>query len=273
MKKVILLLAGSAMVAVPASAQARTRPGFSVGAELFDYSYREKLDGMTIVRDDGLFGGVEGSYVETIGGGLFLRGRLSVALGSVDYRSDEGSRVDNVSQGIGQLEMHLGYDLPLGGGATLTPFVGLGSRVLNDESGGEESGDGLLGYDREISYSYVPLGLAVGIPTRGATSLNLSAQYDWVVNGKARSDFSDVAAELPDIKLDLDEGHGFEASAMLAVPLGGNQLSVGPFVRTWRVGRSDVFVVVNPDDPTEGIELFEPRSETTELGLRIRFAF
>jgi hypothetical protein len=32
-------------------------------------------------------------------------------------------------------------------------------------------------------------------------------------------------------------------------------------------------VIANPDDPTESIELFEPKNRTTEIGVRISFAF
>lgn len=61
----------------------------------------------------------------------------------------------------GQLELQLARDFRLGDRATLTPFIGLASRILSDNSGGEETEEGLLGYDREISYAFVPIGAAV----------------------------------------------------------------------------------------------------------------
>ena len=273
MKRSVLVLLVTSAITVDAEAQAETRHGLSVEAEIFDYAYREELDGTTIVRDDGLFGGAAASYVESVGGGVFLRGRLAVSAGAVDYRSNEGSSIDDVSQSIGQLELHLGYDIALGSGATLTPFAGLGSRFLSDNSGGRESTDGLLGYDREISYGYIPMGATVTIPVRHRTLLSLTAQYNWFIDGDAKSKFSDVSSELPDVKLELDEGEGFEANAAIAFPVGSQQITVGPFLRSWRIGRSDSFLLLNPDDLAEGIEIFEPRNRTTELGLRIGFAF
>ena len=264
-----MLLAGLSVLGATGAAQAQTRPGFQVGAELFDYGYRERFEGETIVRDDGEFIGFTAGYVETIGSGLFLRARLSTDFGSVDYRSGD-ERLKNVSQDIGQLELQIGRDFDLGSGATLTPFAGLAARVLNDHSGGEVTQGGLEGYDREISYGYVPIGLAAGIPVGSSMRLVLSAQYNWVVDGVSKSKLSKIDPELPDLKLELEGGHGVEASAMLSVPVGGNALSFGPFVRHWNLDRSES-ATFNEDDQVA--EFFEPKNRTTEMGLRLSFEF
>jgi hypothetical protein len=272
------LLAGAGFAPGAAQAQtvsAGTRGGFEVGVELLDYSYRERLEGETIVYDDGLLAGFHINYVETIGGGLFLRGKLSSAAGSVDYRAPDPAgdeRIENVDQGVGQLELHIGIDLPLGGGATLSPFAGLASRALIDESGGKVSSGGLEGYDREVGFAYVPIGLGARVPV-GKGAILLNAQYNLVLSGTAESKFSELDPEFEDLKLDFEGGHGFEASVAYQMPLGKHALSFGPFVRHWKLDRSESFTIANPDDPTESLEFFEPRSSTTELGLRLSFAF
>jgi hypothetical protein len=272
MKKVTLALASASAVFVASAAEARTRPGFDLGAEVLDYRYRERFEGEVVARDDGTFGGVTLGYVETIGSAMFLRARLSTDFGSVDYFSDDG-RLENVSQSIGQLELHLGRDILVGPGATITPFVGIGSRVLEDKSGGEETELGAFGYDREISYAYVPVGVAAAVPIGGRTEIILGAQYNWVVGGESKSQFSDLDAELPNVKVDLDQGHGFEASATLRLPLGRHAIGFGPFVRHWNLERSGSFFLTDPDGSGESIELFEPRNRTTEIGLRLSFSF
>jgi len=273
MKNWVVALGASAAVFGTASARAETRGGFEVGAEAFDYAYRERVEGETIVFDDGTFGGARLDYVETVGGGTFLRSRLHVAFGSVDYRSSDGERLEDVSQSISQLELQVGHDYSIGRGATVTPFIGLGGRVLEDESGGKETESGLLGYDREISYSYVPVGAAAVFELGGSTELMISGQYNWVIGGEVRSDLRQVDPELPNLKLEIDKGHGLEASAMLGFGLGGSRVAVGPFVRYWSVQPSDTFTITNPDDPSEAIEFFEPASRTTEIGVRLGFAF
>lgn len=270
-----VLLAGSALI--PTAARAETREGFEAGIEVFDYSYRERLDGETIVFDDGTLSGINLSYVETIGSDLFLRAKLSAASGSVDYRSPDPAgdvRLEDIEQSVGQFEANIGIDLPLGGGVTLSPFTGLGVRLLLDDSGGEVSDNGFAGYDREVGFGYIPLGANLRLPIGGGGSaLLIGAQYNFVFNGKARSDFSEIDADLPDVELNLDGGNGLEASAMYQMPLGKRAISVGPFVRHWKLNRSDSFILANSEDPTEALEFFEPRSRTTEIGIRLSFAF
>lgn len=272
MKKSGIILLGMAVAVVSeVPAQAKTRGGFQLGLERFDYRYRERFDGETVASDDGTFGGFHLDYVETIGGEWFLRSRLALAYGSVDYRSGNGT-IDNVSQDVGQLELQAGRDFVLQG-TTLTAFVGLGSRVLNDRSGGKQTQDGSVGYDREVAYAYVPAGASARVHLSRRAALRLSGQYNWVVGGDSRSRFSAVDPEFPDVKVDLTKGHGVEASAAIDLPLGRHALNFGPFIRHWSIERSESFQLANPDDPTEQIELFEPANRTTELGVRLSFNF
>jgi hypothetical protein len=280
MSIIVLALTGGAAL-VPSNAGAQTRGGFEAGVEAFDYSYRETQDGETVVRDDGRFVGIRLGYVETLGKGWFVRAELSGAAGSADYRSGgsilepgEGeTRLDGVSQGIGHFELHVGRDFMLSETTSLTPFAGFATRVLSDRSGGEESEDGLLGYDRELVYSYVPIGLALRHGFGGGAGLTLSARYNIVVGGEATSRFSDLDPELPDVEVGLNGGSGFELSAIADIPVGSNAIRFGPFLRRWSIGQSDSFIITNPDDPSEGIELFEPKNRSTEIGLRLSFSF
>lgn len=271
MKTSLFLLAGACALASysPAQAQTQTRPGFEVGAQLFDYNYRERLDGSTIVRDDGKFIGLTASYVETIGSGWFLRAATDTGSGSVDYSSDDG-RIDDVSQYLAQVEFHLGRDFLVGDVTAITPFTGIGGRALNDNSGGEETESGARGYDREIGYAYIPVGLAATFPFGSRWSLALSGQYNHIVRGTAESKLSRLDPEAPDVSLDLDGGYGIETSAMFSAPIGRKALRFGPFVRHWNLQRSKSQVF--REDGFE-IGFFEPANRTTELGLRLAFAF
>jgi len=281
-KNGVKLIAAACAALMASTANAQTRGGFEVGAEVFDYSYREREGGQIVVRDDGIFGGGSLGYVETIGGGAFVRSRLNLAFGSVDYRSvgpalggpgAGESRLDNVSQSIGQLEIHLGKDFSLGGITTLTPFIGLGSRYLEDNGGGKKTDDGLFAYDREVSYGYVPIGLSARAPFGRGSSIVFSAQYNWVVDGKSKSKFSEIDPALPDINVNLDKGHGFEFSALVSLPVGARSVSFGPFMRHWNIDQSESFILKDPDGSGEALEFFEPRNRTMELGLRASFSF
>lgn len=265
-----VLAISCAAISAPALARdTAARGGFELGAEIYDYSYRERFEGATVVRDDGTFGAFTANYVETLSRGWLLKARLTLGWGSVDYASNAGSRLRNVPQNMGQLELLVGRDFAVGD-ATVTPFAGLAARVLNDHSGGKTSSDGLMGYDREVGYGYVPIGAAVRMPAGGGRALALSGQINFVANGDVRSRFSDAGPELPDVKVDLQGGKGWELSAAFEMPAGQRRLSVGPFARSWRIDRSESLVFVEPEGT---IELFEPKNRTWEVGLRLGFAF
>lgn len=267
------LLAACGLLAAPAAAaevqQTSTRGGFELGVEVFDYGYRERDDGATIVRDDGTFGGATASYVETVGSGWFLKARLSLGWGSVDYASDEGSSLQNVPQDVGQMELLVGRDFAVGV-ATLTPFAGVAARVLNDNSGGRTSSDGLIGYDREVSYGYWPVGLSARVAMNPRASLMLSGQANFVTGGEVVSRFSKIDPTVRDVKLDLKDGIGWELAASVILPVGRRQLTVGPFARGWRIDRSTSAMFVDTDGT---IELFEPKNRTLEAGVRATLSF
>lgn len=282
MDTIKIALAAIAVAGMPAAAGAQARGGFEAGVEAFDYSYRERYDGEPVVWDDGKLFGLRLGYVQRLGKGWFLRAQLSSAAGSVDYRADgtmeeeaggEEVRLNNVAQGVGQLEIHVGRDFMLSKRTSLTPFAGLGTRVLKDDSGGKVSEGGAFGYDREIVYHYVPVGLALRTPLGKRAAVTFSGQYNWAVSGEVESQFSEIDPETPDVKVDLNGGSGFELSAIADIPIGRDAIRVGPFVRRWNIKQSESFIVANPDDPTEAFELFEPKNRTTEVGLRLSFAF
>jgi hypothetical protein len=262
----------AAGIATPA--QGQTRPGFEAGLEAFQIGYKEFDEGELFIREDGQMLGIHLSYVQPIAGGLFGRVRLSGAAGSVDYDPLDEPVIEDIDQSSGRVELHLGYDFMLKGGTSITPFAGYGARLFEDESGGRETESGRLGFDREITYRYVPVGLAASIPVGGRKRLNLSAQYNHVIGGEVNNLFSRIDPDLPDVELDFNGGHGLEASAMLSLPVGRRHaINVGPFIRRWDLNQSDSFTIVNPDDPTEVITVFEPENRTTEIGVRLGFSF
>jgi hypothetical protein len=275
MNKIFLALAASACTAATVSpALGQTRPGFDVGLEAFQYGYKEFHEGELFIREEGQMLGIRLSYVQLIAGGLFGRAIVSGAAGSVDYDPLDEPVVEDIDQSSGRLELHLGYDFMLGGGASITPFAGFGARLLEDESGGRETEGGRLGFDRKVTYRYIPVGLAASIPVGGRKRLNLSGQYNHLVGGNVNNLFSRIDPDAPDVKLDFNEGHGLEASAMLSLPVGRRHaINFGPFVRQWQLDPSETFTVVNPDDPSEAIVLQEPENRTTEAGVRVSFSF
>ena len=264
---ILTMLAVAGATAGQASAQ--VADGLELGLQSFSYDYEESFEGGSI-RDQGRMTGFTADYGRPVGAYSFDV-RFRYAQGRIDYRSSDGERLDDVSQAVGQLELLAGRPFQTAPGVTLTPYLGVGARALIDESGGRTTRSGLQGYDREVGYSYVPLGAALRAERANGQALQLTAQYNWVVGGDVRSEFSRLDPEPPDVEVELEGGHGLELTATVSMPLGRGRIGFGPFLRRWELDRSTSFVV---EDPVEGaFELFEPENETTEFGLRVVYGF
>lgn len=272
-KSVMILVVAAFTILTPLTARAQTRPGFAAGADIFKYEYSERHEGAEI-RDSGTFLGFHGAYTKTFHNGAFLRGRLGLNFGLVDYEEVGGeASLEDVAQNSGQLELHAGRDFTLRNGAVLSPFIGLASRVLMDRSGGEETADGLLGYDRTIRYRYVPIGIAATFKVRGSSTLTVAGQYNRVTNGDSESKFSDIDPGMPDATVALPGGSGYELAAAVNISAGRRQVSVGPFLRGWDIDRSKSYYLDDPEGSGDTLELFEPGNRTREAGLRVTISF
>lgn len=273
-KRSMCVMLGICAAGLATPALGQTRPGFEAGLEVFDLGYKEVDGGALFIRQDGRMTGINLSYVQPIARGLFGRVLISGAAGAVDYDPLDEPVIQDIDQSSGRVELHLGYDFMLAGGASITPFAGFGARLYEDESGGRETESGLLGYDREVTYRYIPVGLATSIPVGGRKRLNLSGQYNHLIGGEVNNLFSRIDPEAPDVELEFNGGFGLEASAMLSLPVGRRHaINVGPFIRRWQLNESESLTLVNPDDPEEGILLVEPENRTTEIGVRLSFSF
>ena len=269
MKLRIGLLAATGLLALTTTqAQAQAARGWEVGVEGYTYRYEENLDDLHI-EDEGRLFGLSVEYGREFARDWVFDARLRVAFGEVDYSASDGARISDVEQSEGQLELTLGRAFAASASTTVTPYAGIGARVFNDYLGGREAQTGQLGYDREISYSYVPLGV-VASTTHGGRTLSFYGQYNWLVGGTSRSEFGDIDPELPTIEVEFENGHGWELGAKLSTPLGRGSFGIQPFIRLWDLDRSTSFIA---SDEEFELELYEPPNTTRELGVRLTYGF
>lgn len=271
MKNGLLLMAAAAAACGAAPAAAQTATGLSLGLEVLDYNYRERDGGAPVVFDDGVMTGLDIGYTGHITHDLLFSVRVAGRTGEIDYRSDDGERLENIDQSVGQLDLRLVHDVRLSPRAVLSPFVGIGHRLLEDESGGATTAAGAAGYDREISYTYVPVGTTLSFGTSARSTVSFSAEYDFIVSSRFKTQLSDVDRSLPNLDLGGRGGHGVQVSATITRPIGRRRaLEIGPFLRHWDVERSDSYRLTVPGAT---VEFFEPDNRTTEWGLRVGFRF
>lgn len=267
----LLTIAAAAIPSGAAPAAAQTATGLSVGLEVLDYEYRERDGGATIVFDDGPMVGLDVGYTARIGTELFFSARVAGRTGEIDYRDNGGDQIANVDQSVGQLDLRLVKDVRLPPNATLSPFVGIGHRLVLDESGGRTSTGGNAAYDRDITYSYLPVGATLSIGESARNTLSVSAEYDFVLGSQFKSNLSRIDPVLPDLNLKGRDGRGIQIAATLVRPIGPRRaVEVGPFLRHWQIKESE-----DRDVTVQGVTLNfrEPRNRTTEWGIRAGLRF
>lgn len=141
-------------------------------------------------------------------------------------------------------------------GGNFGPFVGVGSRYLNDQLQGRGS------YEREISYLYLPLGLETRFLMSHERSLTLTAEYDRFLGGTVKSHLTDTGHSR-DVENTQAEGSGYRVVADLASPFGEHtDLHIAPYYQHWEVGDSDKVLM-------DQRYWREPKNSTEQIGVVI----
>lgn len=153
---------------------------------------------------------------------IYLAADGRYAQGELDY---EGSgTIENIEAYLYELRALAGWNF-----GQLTIFSGYGYRYLNDDGNGRITSTGLLGYERESNYHYVPAGLKWM-----SGSLTLKAEIDVLVEGKQVSHFELLDPLLEEVNQKQNSGVGFKAS----IDWVWKNVTFGPYIRTWKIQNS-----------------------------------
>ena len=172
---------------------------------------------------------------------------LEASFGWVKY-SGSGTHNHNYYKFLAE-----GY-LPISG----TFYGGLGYRYLFDNFGPGSTSTSAGTYDRASTYLYAP----IGYNARQANGANLKFQYNHFISGQQTSYISQVPGYLTDLKNDQDSGYGLDIS--YTAPDG----SWETYYRYWSIDDSDISSGVTVAGIIYG---YEPKNETSEIGLRFNF--
>ena len=234
-----------------------TRRGWEVGGQLSDYRYEEpkiraKIWGPRV--------GVTGAYTYTGAGHWFFKIDGRSAYGSLNY---EGSGTKNsVPDWILETRAVFGKDYLPRSGVSLTPFAGIGYRYLYNDLRGPTSA-GAVGYQRYSKYLYAPLGLTSRIKLNGQWLLAPTIEYDYFISGRQKSQFADTGQGFSDATNKQNKGYGYRLSVMAEK----GSWAFGPWMQYWNIEDSDIVPI------GFGIRGFEPKNETREYGLEVKYRF
>lgn len=252
-----------ALVSLTAAAQdgssLKLRSGFEIGGQVSDYRYEEPDPG-TNVSLDGTNLAFVGAYTLVPNDDFYARFELRHAYGELYY---EGSgTMDEVPNTIIELRALLGAQIATNDGAAVTPYIGIGHRYLYNDLRGITS-TGAIGYQRYSRYLYIPLGISLRFHAGESWIVAPSIEYDYFVRGEQESTLSDTGLGIPDVTTRQRKGYGYRASLMFEK----GHLAFGPWVQGWDIEDSDLEPIGG------GVFVFEPKNETFEAGVEVKYRF
>ncbi len=268
MKNLIVLLAiCSPFLGVSNSfADSLQRHTLEVGHAISNLKYEEH----GIMKSEGLLFGVHSSYTHRSRERLMMKAEGRYGYGKVDYESTNSGTMDNIDDHVLELRVLGGYDFRFFERVTMTPYIGVGYRYLNDDSSGRRTSTGHYGYERESNYYYSPIGVETTTELRSGWILGIILEYDYFWKGKQISHLSDVPG-YSDVENDQNEGYGFRGSMRFQLAGECIDFAIEPFIRYWDIDESEWKIVTHGANPY-GYG-YEPENESTEVGLNITIRF
>jgi len=240
---------------------------WEVGAILSKFTYEEP----GLMKDESFFYGIEGSYTFRNQKDLMIKAEGRYSYGKVDYESTGTGTMDGIDDYIFEIKGLVGNDFPVSGKSTITPYIGLSYRYLNDDSSGKLSSTEASGYERESNYYYIPIGMEIVTELESGWIFGLLLEYDYFLKGKQISHRSDAAPGLNDIENDQNNGYGFRGSMRFLWKDEHKESVIEPFIRYWDIDESKrVIITYNGSPYAYG---YEPANESTEIGLDITIRF
>jgi hypothetical protein len=248
---------------------------WELGPEISYIKYKEP----SVMEEKGMMYGIVGSY--TYHNKLMLKADGRFSYGQVDYKNS--GTLDNIDDYILELRGLGGYDFSVFTASTLTPYIGIGYRYLNDDFAGTTS-TGALGYERESNYIYSPIGVEVITPLKNNWSVGAVLEYDIFWQGKQKSHLSDARCynsvwgyyTLPDVENDQDKGYGIRGSIKFQKKGEKLDFVIEPYIRYWNIKKSNE--VTTSTISENGLWIItstavEPKNNSTEIGCKLAVKF
>lgn len=241
----------------------KTRDGIEVGLQSYWYKYEEEVNNAFFMSNTGYKYGLSATGIKTLGDDYYMIADARYATGDVKYSSasGEGYVADN------RYEMRLLFgNEALVENYLLASYFGIGYRRLDNDL--RDFGSG--GYRRTSQYLYIPIGVTHRFLVDRVSRLSTNIEYDYFIKGEQKSYLSDVNAWYAAVYGDpVDkQKHGYGVRINSAYEK--QDWSIGAFFNYWHIGDSEKSYY------TDGIDLYyayEPKNDTKEIGLEIKYRF
>lgn len=262
MKKIIMLAVSFVfMGAVNSLAEPVQQYAWQLGTEISHISYKEP----NVMDEKGAMYGVLTSF--TYRNNLeMLRAEGRFSYGQVDYTSTSSGTMDGIDDYMLEFRGLGGYDFKIFETSTLTTYAGIGYRYLNDNMSKRTTTKNAAGYEREIGYTYSPIGIETDTPLENGWSAGSTLEFDYFWTGTVDSNMGNITGYF-DISNDLDKGYGWRASIRLRNKGKDIDFLIESFIRAWRIEES------NSTKDAGGTTWVEPKNNSTEYGIKLAVMF
>jgi hypothetical protein len=236
---------------------------FEIGPEVSYRTYKEP----DLMKEDGWMYGLVGSYAYHNKLMLKVEGRGN--WGEVDYFNS--GKIDDIDDYMLEGRGLVGYDFLIAQVHSITPYIGVGYRYLNDDGSGKVSTTGALFYERESNYLYSPIGLEINVQLGDKLYVKELMEFDYLWRGWQKTHLSDVMPGLNDPTNTQKRGYGVRGYVGFLLVTNKIDFEMGPFVAYWNIKKSDEETITY-----YGIPIgygWEPKNRTTEVGFKITARF
>jgi len=209
----------------------------------------------------------KGELIGLLGGITFQQGyafqtfELEYAKGEVDYVGS--GTINDIPDEKLEVRGLFGRHFYVNRQVSLSPYLGLGYRYLEDDSSGMISSTSAAGYKREQVYVYLPIGITLE-KKRSLFGLTLSTrlEYNYFISGVNHSHLGDIGGSYDNVTLKQHEGSGYRVSVGFSkVFKNGQSFTLQPFYRYWHIKDSDVTY------DSRGLGWIEPDNNSKEIGI------
>ncbi len=268
----VLLFMVLVLFSAPAGALEPKTHMFTLGPDVSYYHFSE-----TGIDEDAILYGLAGNYTyrgklltESLPSGVAkIDGRI--IFGRVDFN---GYLYDGNYYNIKQVKDYLvefrglvGYDFPIFSNTTITPFTGVGSRLLTDQLQKNDAG-----YRRDSNYLYSPIGFETKTPLKNGWSLGVNAEYDIFWHGWQDTYLSDLDPLFSDLTNDQTQGYGIKFSVKIRKEVLDKNFIFEPYVDYWNIESSDTQKVYHTGVYANR-DFQEPANESTIAGMKVAVEF
>jgi len=240
---------------------------FAIGIEAFPYLYKEPK----FMKSKGVLYGFNFSYSHPLINDFILQPELRAAFGSTKYSSNRTGSMKNEPNTLFEARVLLKRGVNVSQSLDIFPFAGIGYRYKKDDTEGLVSTTNHNGYLRKSTYYYLPIGLNVEYKSEVFWGLSFLAEYDVFLKGFQKSG-SVVGGRMVSINNKQKNGFGARIEALFNKDFENYRLSVGPFMNYWHIKRSkSAYFSCNSCGRKH--MFFEPKNDTREFGIKLKFAF